>query len=222
MEFYYQRFHINEHVLIPRLETESLVREAIKFCRVSASEILIDIGTGSGIIPLSILSGVNIPEVFAVDISPEALVVAEKNTENQGKNLTFLESDLLEVFLRKDATFSPHPSPLLKGEGVNILITANLPYIKQDDWDNMSSDTVHEPKIALFGGASTGFELYERLFSQIDDFIKKYSPKTLSIIAEMGDDQTEIARKILSAYGWEFSFFADLRWIERFMKIKII
>ncbi len=77
VEFYYQKFHINEHVLIPRLETESLVREAIKSCRVNPPDILIDIGTGSGIIPLSILSAVEVPQVLAIDISPEALKVAE-------------------------------------------------------------------------------------------------------------------------------------------------
>lgn len=201
VEFYYQRFQIDEHVLIPRLETESLVREAIRFCRTYPQDVLIDVGTGSGIIPLSILSSISIPEVFAVDISPFALQVAQRNSLDQGKTITFLESDLLGVFLKED----------LQIHGKDILITTNLPYIKQDDWENMSSDTVHEPKIALFGGERTGFELYEQLFSQIDDFIKKYSPKTLSIIAEMGDDQTEIARKLLTIYGWEFSFFADLR-----------
>jgi release factor glutamine methyltransferase len=83
VEFYYQKFHIDEYVLIPRLETESLVREAIKYCRAIPPDILIDIGTGSGIIPLSILSSVEISQVFAVDISPEALKVSEKNSQNQ-------------------------------------------------------------------------------------------------------------------------------------------
>lgn len=99
VEFYYQRFQVNEYVLIPRLETESLVREAVKFCRATPPDVLIDIGTGSGIIPLSILSAIDIPQVFAVDISSEALKVAEKNARNQEKSITFLESNLLSVFL---------------------------------------------------------------------------------------------------------------------------
>ena len=90
---------VNEHVLIPRLETESLVREAIKLCRKNPPDILIDVGTGSGIVPLSILSAVDIPQVFAVDISPRALKVAKENSKNQKKNITFLESDLLGAFL---------------------------------------------------------------------------------------------------------------------------
>ena len=83
MEFYYQKFQINEQVLIPRLETESLVREAIKFCRLHPPDILIDIGTGSGIIPLSILSAMDISSVFALDISAGALKVARENSVMQ-------------------------------------------------------------------------------------------------------------------------------------------
>lgn len=83
MEFYYQKFQVNEHVLIPRFETEDLVREAIKFCRETPPDVLIDIGTGSGIIPLSILSAVDIPQTFATDLSSEALKVAEENSQDQ-------------------------------------------------------------------------------------------------------------------------------------------
>lgn len=213
VEFYYQKFQINEHVLIPRLETESLVREAIKYCRVYLPDILIDIGTGSWIIPLSILSTIDISQVFAVDVSQEALKIAEINNKNQGKNIRFLTSDLLNVFSKENTHFFE--------KNKHILLVTNLPYIKQDDWENMSTDTIYEPKIALFGGINTGFELYEKLFVQIEKFIEIYQPASLTIIAEMGDDQTDIATRILTRYGWTFSFFSDLRGIERFMKITI-
>ncbi|MDD5197371.1 MAG: peptide chain release factor N(5)-glutamine methyltransferase [Candidatus Gracilibacteria bacterium] len=213
VEFYYQHFQVNEHVLIPRFETEDLVREAIKFCRATSPDVLIDIGTGSGIIPLSILSAIDIPKVFAVDVSSEALKVAEENNRNQGKVITFLEADLLETFIKNDAQKIP--------ENVNILIVANLPYIKNGDWENMSRDTEYEPKIALFGGEETGFELYEKLFAQIPAFLEKYHPEKLTLLAEMGDDQETFATKILAEYGWKFSFFADCFGIRRFMKIRI-
>lgn len=201
VEFFYQKFGVNEHVLIPRLETESLVRETIKHCRISPPTILIDIGTGSGIIPLSILSAVEIPEIFAVDLSHEALQLARENSLKQGRKIHFFHSDLLQIFLADDV-FT---------KGKHIVITTNLPYIKQDDWDNMSSDTVHEPKLALFGGTETGFELYEKFFSQMDDFVQKYNPASLTVFAEMGEDQTLLATDILSRHGWQFSFFSDLR-----------
>lgn len=159
VEFFYRKFAVNEHVLIPRLETESLVREAIRYCRNDLPDVLIDIGTGSGIIPISILSAIDIPQAFAVDLSPEALELARENARNHEGNITFLESDLLGVFLENgnlsssSTSVTSPPTPLLKGEGGrgNILITANLPYIKQDDWENMSTDTIHEPRMALFG-----------------------------------------------------------------------
>lgn len=121
------------------------------------------------------LSAIEISEVFAVDVSPGALAIAEKNAKNQGKKMTFLESDLLKTFLQENTDLY----------GKNICIVTNLPYIKQDDWENMSSDTVHEPKLALFGGSHTGFELYEELFAQIGPFMEKYGPKKLTILAEM-------------------------------------
>ena len=52
-------------------------------------------------------------------------------------------------------------------ENEKILLLSNLPYIKNDDWENMSEDTRFEPKTALFGGEKTGFELYEKLFTEI-------------------------------------------------------
>jgi len=185
----------------------------VKICKKNTPDILIDVGTGSGIIPISILSECrDTPRrvsTFAIDISPEALAVVKENSIQNKQDIIFLQSDLLEIFL-ENTLFEPNK---------NILITANLPYIKADDWRNMSPDTKHEPELALFGGDVTGFELYERLFVQIPDFISKYTPKSLTILAEMGDDQKELATQILERYGWSFEFFADLRGIDRFIKI---
>lgn len=86
----------------------------------------------------------------------------------------------------------------------------------------MSRDTEYEPKVALFGGVITGFELYERLFAQISIFLETCNPEMLVILAEIGDDQETIATKILTKYGWKFSFFADCFGIRRFMRIEII
>lgn len=54
------------------------------------------------------------------------------------------------------------------------------------------------------------------------DFLTKYRPKKLTVFAEMGDDQTDIAAQTLAEYGWNFSFFADLRGIERFMRVEVV
>lgn len=222
VEFFYRKFLVNSSVLIPRFETEDLVREAIKTARNESFDVLIDVGTGSGIIPVSILLEVETNnhlslQTYALDISPEALEVATKNAFLNHVDLEFLESDLLSIFLESVETRRGVSLP----DGKNILIVTNLPYIKNEDWENMSQDTRYEPEIALFGGGRTGFELYERLFAQIPAFLEKYNPKKLTILAEMGDDQEAIATKVLTSYGWKFSFFPDAFGIRRFMRIEI-
>lgn len=166
-------------VLIPRLETECLIKRARDILHKSAHPItVIDIGCGSGIIGTSIADLAD--EIIFLDISTKALEIAKENfhTHFGNKKSQFIVSDLLDGFI------SPHfmgsqkgypTQPPLQGEepaSSHILLLTNLPYIKQDDWINMSADTVHEPRLALFGGDITGFEMYERLFSQISDFVK--------------------------------------------------
>ena len=80
----------------------------------------------------------------------------------------------------------------------------------------MSADTHFEPELALFGGEKTGFEIYERLFTQLS--VINYP---VSIIIEFGFDQREIAEKIIREYGWEYEFFADHAGVERFCEINI-
>lgn len=101
-----------------------------------------------------------------------------------------------------------------------ILFLANLPYIKAEDWENMSPDTRYEPKLALFGGYNTGFELYERLFAQIQERQKNHTMPDQSIfIIEFGFDQREIAEKSIASYRWHYEFFADYAGVERFCEI---
>lgn len=164
-----------------------------------------DIGSGSGIIGVSLADFD--ADLHFVDISEKALEVAKKNFFKNfpQKNATFWHSDLL-----KNLDF-------LKNLSEKILIASNLPYIKNDDWKNMSEDTIYEPKLALFGGEKTGFELYEKLFFEI---------KNLGIsgtaIIEFGFDQREIAEIFFEKNfpHWKVQFFADYRGIERFAEIE--
>lgn len=209
--FFGKKFIVNENVLIPRLETESLVRRARTILHTKNFEKIIDIGSGSGIIGTSLADLGD--EIIFIDISEKALEVAEKNFKNNfpHKNAIFLHSDLLENvwenFLKKNSEKTSE-----------VLMVSNLPYIKNNDWENMSEDTIYEPKLALFGWEKTGFELYEKLFLQI---IEKNIVGTL--IIEFGFDQRQIAENILKnfeeKYGWKYEFFADYAGIERFAEI---
>jgi len=80
-------------------------------------------------------------------------------------------------------------------------------------------DLIYEPKMAFIGGEKTGFELYERFFQQL--YAWENRPKYCHILIEFGLWQRDIAETVLSQYPWEYTFFADLRDIERFCHIYI-
>lgn len=86
----------------------------------------------------------------------------------------------------------------------------------------MSEDTVHEPKLALFGGEKTGFELYERLFEQLSHLLANQLSNypTIQLLFEFGFDQREVAESVMQQYpNWNYEFFADYAGIERFGEI---
>ena len=175
----------------------------------------IDIGCGSGIIGTSL--GDTSTEILFLDISEEALEVAKKNFKANfpTKRAWFIVSDLLSYFL------TPIENSELSTTD-HLLLLANLPYIKENDWENMSADTHYEPKLALFGGEKTGFEMYERLFWEIE-ILNKLLPHTkITLLCEFGFDQRKIAESILQGYpNWQYTFFADYAGIERFVEVYI-
>ena len=217
VHFYGRDFIVTPDVLIPRLETESLVRKArslLQPSNLSAYQhtTVIDIGCGSGIIGTSVADLAD--EVIFLDISEEALKIAEKNfrTHFPDKQAQFIISDLLWCF------FEPSNIPTFQHS--NILFVANLPYIRDGDWGHMSADTVHEPRWALFGGASTGFELYERLFAQLAQLPTFQHSNILTLLFEFWYDQRAIAERVLQKYPeWKSSFFPDYAGVERFGEI---
>ncbi len=200
--FYGREFLVTPDVLIPRLETEGLVRRAREVWRQWKYEFIIDIGSGSGIIWTSLADMAD--EVIFIDISPEAMAITQQNFRKyyKDKSAKFIIWDLLDS------------EELWTLQWKNILLLANLPYIKKDDWEHMSPDTKHEPELALFGGETTGFELYERLFLQI----REWQYRGVCII-EFGFDQREIAKNTIQKFGWNFVFFPDFAGIERFAQI---
>lgn len=159
-EFYGLKFLVNSNVLVPRPESELLVEEAwqeIKDLRKEQPKhplYLIDIGTGSGCLAISLCKYAKIT-TFALDISPKALSVAKKNAKlNKVKNITFIKSDLLKKL----------PKSLLEK---NLIITANLPYLTPKEIAKEPS-VKKEPVIALDGGYD-GLTIYRRLFKEIKE-----------------------------------------------------
>jgi release factor glutamine methyltransferase len=213
IEFFYRKFYYDRHTLTPRLETESLVRLALEITQKNNIDALFDVWTGSAIIWISIEKNSNIKDIFGLEKSSLAMMVAKENIILNDSKLLLLKSDLLEVFLK-----NPYNHDF---RWKKILFAANLPYIKDEDWINMSEDTSLEPKMALFWWKKTGFELYEKYFRQIKKFKEIFNPNKIFSLSEIWFDQREIAAQFFIKSNMEAKFYPDLRGIERFIYIEI-
>jgi len=143
--FYGRTFIVNNHVLVPRPETEAII-DLLKNLPLESGDRIADIGTGSGC--LAITAALELPNarVTGYDISPEALLVAQTNAQNLGADVDFQISDLLQSVPQQD------------------VLLANLPYVP--DHFPVNQAATHEPKLALFSGAD-GLNHYKLLWQQI-------------------------------------------------------
>lgn len=181
--FYGRVFLVNEEVLIPRPETEELVQGTLKRLREHFPERdvlnLVDVGTGSGAIAVTLALENERLHVIATDIAEQSLIVAEENANRLGVSVRFLQGDLLQ--------------PLIdSGQKVDCIVS-NPPYIPLAD-----ADTLHprvrdyEPSRALFGGED-GLVLYRRLIQQLPTVIKEKGLVSL----EVGVGQAEVIADML-------------------------
>lgn len=213
-EFFGLEFFVDSRVLIPRNDTEIMVQKVLEIKNLKKFE-LIDIWTGSWAIICTILKNSEIKKWFALDISEKALEVAKINILNlELKNkINICKSNLLEIFFDEKKDFS------LKER---LIITANLPYVKNWDFENMSTEVLkYEPKIALFWWQNTGFELYEKLIRQCLQLKEKYSLENIFLFIEIWFDQEEIAKDFLKIEKLKHSFYKDNSWIQRCIQIEI-
>ena len=137
--FYGYRLKVNNDVLIPRYETEELVLRLLQLIdEHQEAKSLVDIGTGSGAIAISLKKECEKLKVYATDISVLALKVAESNAQELGADITFMDGDMLQPLIERNIK-------------VDILVS-NPPYIPEDEV--MEHSVVDfEPHVALFGGA---------------------------------------------------------------------
>lgn len=208
VEFFYLPFRTDERALVPRLETESLVREVLSQTKSGKFSHVVDVGTGSGIIAVSVAK--NRPEirVTALDLSDDALSLAKENAAANRVEIEFVRSDLLEVL------------PKSVGSDGNVFFVANLPYIRIGATD-MSPDTVFEPAMALYGGDSTGFELTAKFLRQIEEFHVTHPDVAVAVACEVGDDHEDEVRKMATELRRDIRTFADLTGTHRFFTYRI-
>ncbi len=176
VEFCGHTFLCDERALVPRPETEELVELVIAECSLRQSKRILDLGTGSGVIALSL--ALKFPEVAidAIDISVDALALAQENASRlDAARVRFLESDLLA---RVDGNYD--------------VIVANLPYVARADREQLAAEVLRDPEVALFGG-ERGDELIQRLIDAAPNYLVAGGLLAL----EIGLDQSDSLVKLL-------------------------
>ncbi len=176
-EFWSKKFIVNKHTLIPRPETELLVDELVKIYNGKKISIL-DIGTGSGCIVISLLSSLSKSTGTGVDISKDAILIAKKNAVKHKLNnrVRFYNKSFENLFFNR---FD--------------LIVSNPPYVKKKDIKNLSDDIKkYEPRMALDGG-NDGLDLIRKVIYKSKDILKIKGLLAL----EIGNEQIKKVSKIL-------------------------
>ena len=177
VEFCGNIFLCDQRALIPRPETEELV-ELIRSKIQNPRSRICDVGTGSGVIALSLAAKLPEAEVHAIDISEEALTLARENAERLGLSTRV-------IFRRGDLLASVND--------VFDLIVANLPYVAAAERDKLTREVLHDPATALFGG-ERGDELIRKLIDQAPSHL---APGGL-LALELGIDQADALSALLA------------------------
>jgi release factor glutamine methyltransferase len=176
-------------VLIPRPETVHLVEAALAYAQRSGAGTILDVGTGSGAIAITLALELG-RLVLASDVSTAALTVAARNARAHDANVALFAGDLLEA----------------ARPGTIDLLVSNPPYVPGADSANMQTEVRDwEPHVALFAG-DTGFEIYRRLIAQAETAVVPGG----RIYLEMGYRSLEGVREILAARWDDFEVISDL------------
>jgi len=189
-EFFSLAFEVTPAVLIPRPETETLVQKTIDLCRgrPEAPGEILDLGTGSGCIAVSVAKYVPGVVVTATDISPEAIEVARRNAERHGvaDRIRLWTADWLDL-----------PPEALPPGGFDIIVS-NPPYIPESRVDTLDRNVrEYEPRIALTAPGSDGLVFYRRLANECEGKLRPGG----SVLVEVGHDQHEAVVEIFTATG---------------------
>ena len=204
--FYGYKMIVNQNVLIPRFETEELIGlvlskydEYYKRQKVA----LADVGTGSGAIAIALKKEEANFNVYASDISFDALEVARKNATNNDADITFMQGSMLD--------------PLVENNIKLDILVSNPPYIKQDEILEASVKD-YEPHVALFGG-DDGLKFYRMIFEKAHLVMKD---KGLMFF-EMGYDQKENLTKLAEEYftNADIRVYKDINKKDRMLFIKL-
>ena len=201
VDFYGNIIKVNKNVLIPRRETEELVEKTVNYIKKhinKQSVDILDIGTGSGCIPISIAKLVPNSNVSAVDISPEALEVAKENAKINNVDINFIHSNIFENV-----------------SGKYHCLISNPPYIKENE-EIMDIVKNNEPHLALYA-PNDGLYFYQEILKEAS----KYLEEKFIIAFEIGETQGQEIINIAKNYFPESNIVLekDLQHLDRFIFI---
>ena len=191
-------FIVNEHVLIPRDETEILVRKAVDFVKAKGLKNVLDIGTGSGCIACMVAK-LTEAKVLGVDISKNALQTALDNSSKLGlfNKAIFRKSDIFSN-VHADEKFD--------------LIASNPPYIPPSEKNKLQTEVGFEPELALFTKDNSGIEFYDKIIKDSPNYLNQGG----YLLFELGIVQAEKVKSLMEQQGFEdIGIEKDLAGIER-------
>ncbi len=202
-EFRSLEFMVDHHALIPRPETEILVEQALSIChdRISIEKscpAILDLGTGSGAIAISLAKELQGTDVWASDISREALTLAQVNSKKHGVNhqITFIQGDLFQPFGNNNLKFD--------------IILSNPPYVASEDYDSLPPEVKdYEPRLALDGHEGGTFFI-EKIIMQAPAYLKSGG----WLLIEMDPGQTS---KFLNMIK-DMSYYTEKRCIKDYSR----
>ncbi len=196
-EFFGLRFDVNKKVLTPRMETEILVEQVLKAEKNYKKATILDLGTGSGAIAISLAKNCN-AEIVAIDVSKSALITAENNAKKHDVKIEFLHSNLFEGLKRKKKF---------------DIIVSNPPYIPTAQIDKLDKNVKDcDPHLALDGGED-GLDFYREITRQAT---KRLNAGGM-LFYEIGKGQASAVRKIMRENGFE-----EIKTIKDYNKIERI
>jgi len=182
-EFYSMEFLVTDAALVPRPETELLVELALELIPPTEPIRVCDLGTGAGVIAITLKNQRPTAKVYATDVDPDCLLLARENADRHGTIIEFIESDWYRQ-IPMDFNFD--------------LIVSNPPYIAADHPFLKQGDLPAEPQIALTPGV-TGLEAIQVIISQARDYLVAGG----HLILEHGYDQQAVVAQLLESHGFE-------------------
>ena len=205
-EFCDLKFKVNEHTLIPRPETSEIVTKIIESqkSKAKSQKSILDIGTGSGCIAISLAKHISDSKVYAIDISEKALETAKTNAINNNVDVTFIHDDILSLRNNIDTNFD--------------IIVSNPPYVRELEKAEMRDNVLNwEPHTALFVSDNDPLIFYRNILEFAKTHLNENSEIWFEINEYLGKEMTELCKTMGFS---DVEIYKDFRGKERVVLVR--